>query len=122
MGIFARSWDSDGAGPIPVHVAQFERQPVGQEEDTILITLRRQSGQCLLPSGMLLLQPTHPDGHRGIHATAKCNSSYCAVREAEDVGELPWGVSLFLCRNEENNTKSLFCLQQWLQKGEPPAE
>lgn len=28
MGVLARSWNSDGTRPIPVHVAQFESQPV----------------------------------------------------------------------------------------------
>lgn len=53
MGILARSWNSDGARPIPVHVAQFESQPVGQEENTIHMTLHLQFGndsECMTHS------------------------------------------------------------------------
>lgn len=42
--ILARSWNSNSARPIPVHVAQFESQPAGQEENMILITSYHHSG------------------------------------------------------------------------------
>lgn len=51
MGILARSWNSNGTRPIPVHVAEFESQPVGQEENMSLITPHLRCGARWCPSG-----------------------------------------------------------------------
>ena len=59
MGILARSWNSNGTRPIPVHVAQFESQPVGQEENMSFITLHLQCGARLRPSGYTAYLPAN---------------------------------------------------------------
>lgn len=118
MGILARSWNSNGTRPIPVHVAQFESQPVGQEENMSLITLHLQCGARLCPSGYMTQHIYQQTG--GLRTLFGIIIS--TIFKSRGHGEIPnLGAPVFISKQGKQHF-FFSCLKKRLQKEKYPSK